>query len=167
MSGRLLSFKKYVGGADNVQVLEVFKDTQSSFTYNYGVDITDYAFELSAQTIVVSSLAYDRVTGDPNFTDSTVTGFFANSEIASSNVNRLSNAEGRVKITIPSDLYAGNVLPDSRGETPITVVSVKWTDNGVTPSTTDEHRWALIQRYSPDRGIGKPSESTGFTSLTT
>ena len=53
MSGRLLSFSKYLGGADNVQVLEVFKDSASTFTYNYGTDITNYNFELSAQTLVV------------------------------------------------------------------------------------------------------------------
>tara|TARA_Y100001973_G_C5172340_1_gene319826 strand:+ start:894 stop:1400 length:507 start_codon:yes stop_codon:yes gene_type:complete len=167
MSGRLLSFSKYLGGADNVQVLEVFKDSASTFTYNYGTNITNYNFELSAQTLVVNSLTYDRTTGDPNFTDSTITGFFANTEIASSNINRLSNVDGTVNITIPGNLYTGNVLPDSRGETPITVVGVRWTNTGVTPAVVDEHRWALIHRYSPDSTLGKPSTSAGFTALTT
>lgn len=166
MSGRLLSFSKYLGGADNVQVLEIFKDSASTFTYNFGTDITNYTFELSAQTLVVDTMSYDRVTGDANFTDSSVTGFFANSEIAASNVNRLSNAAGTVNITIPGNLYTGNVLPDSRGETPITVVGVRWTDTGVTPNTTDEHRWALIHRYSPDTSVGKPSLEPGYTAIT-
>lgn len=166
MSGRLLSFKNYIGGADNVQVEEVFKDTAKTFTYNYGKDISNYQFELSQQTIVVDSLTYDRTTSLPSFTDSTVIGSFANAEISNTNVNPISNIAGTVAITIPGNLYAGNVIPDSRGETPITVVSVKWTDTGVTPNTTEEHRWALIQRYSPDRGIGKPSASAGYTALT-
>ena len=167
MSGRLLSFSKYLGGADNVQVLEVFKDTQSTFTYNYGTNITNYQFELSAQTLVVDSLTYDRTTGDPSFSTSTITGFFANSEISASNINRLSNAAGTVNVTIPGNLYTGNVLPDSRGETPITVVGFRWTNTGVTPNTVDEHRWALIHRYSPDSSLGKPSTSAGFSTLTT
>jgi len=166
MSGRLLSFKNYIGGADNVQVEEVFKDTAKTFVYDYGTDITNYDFELSYQTIVVDSLTYDRQTSLPSFTDSTVIGSFANAEIGAGNVNLVDASVGTVAITIPGGLYAGNVIPDSRGETPITVVSVKWTDTGVTPNTTEEHRWALIQRYSPDRGIGKPSESAGFTALT-
>jgi len=167
MSGRLLSFSKYLGGADNVQVLEVFKDTQSTFTYNYGTNITNYQFELSAQTIVVDSLTYDRTTGDPSFSSSTITGSFANVEIAASNINRVSNVDGTVNVTIPGNLYQGNVLPDSRGETPITVVGFRWTDTGVTPNVVDEHRWALIHRYSPDTSIGKPSTTAGFTALVT
>jgi hypothetical protein len=167
MSGRLLSFANYIGGADNVQVLEVFKDTASTFTYNYGVDISQYTFELSAQTLVVDSMTYDRTTGNPSFSTSTVKGSFANAEIASSNINRLSNADGTVNITLPGNLYSGNVLPDSRGETPITVVGVRWTNTGVTPNTVDEHRWALIHRYSPDSTLGKPSDTAGFTALTT
>lgn len=166
MSGRLLSFKNYIGGADNVQVEEVFKDTAKTFVYDYGVDITNYNFELSYQTIVVDSLTYDRTTTLPSFTDSTVIGSFANAEIGAGNVNLVDASAGTVAITIPGNLYAGNVIPDSRGETPITVVSVRWTDTGVTPNTTEEHRWALIQRYAPDRGIGKPSESAGYTALT-
>jgi hypothetical protein len=166
MSGRLLSFKNYIGGADNVQVEEVFKDTAKTFVYDYGTDITNYDFELSYQTIVVDSLTYDRQTSLPSFTDSTVIGSFANAEIGAGNVNLVDASVGTVAITIPGGLYAGNVIPDSRGETPITVVSVKWTNTGVTPNTTEEHRWALIQRYSPDRGIGKPSESAGYTALT-
>ena len=166
MSGRLLSFKNYIGGADNVQIEEVFKDTAKTFTYDFGKDITNYDFELSYQTIVVDSMTYDRTNSLPSFIDSTVTGYFANAEISGSNINGINLVAGTVAITIPGGLYAGNVIPDSRGETPITVVSVKWTDTGVTPNTTEEHRWALIQRYSPDRGIGKPSESAGFTALT-
>jgi hypothetical protein len=167
MSGRLLSFANYIGGADNVQVLEVFKDSASTFAYNYGTNITNYNFELSAQTLVVDSMTYDRTTGNPSFSTSTVIGYFANTEIGASNVNVVSAATGEVNITLPGNIYTGNVLPDSRGETPITVVGVRWTDTGVTPNTVDEHRWALIHRYSPDASLGKPSTSAGFTTLTT
>ena len=167
MSGRLLSFKNYIGGADNVQVEEVFKDTAKTYTYNFNTNISNYNIELSQQTIVVDAMAYDRTTGAASFTDSKVIGSFANTEIAGSNIVVTDAAAGIVNITLPGGLYAKNVLPDSRGETPITIISVKWTDSGVTPNTTEEHRWALIQRYAPDSPIGKPSDSSGYTALTT
>lgn len=167
MSGRLLSFANYIGGADNVQVLEVFKDSASTFAYNFGTNISNYDFELSAQTLVVDSMTYDRTTGNPSFSTSTVTGYFANTEIGASNINVINAAVGTVNITLPGGLYTGNVLPDSRGETPITVVGVRWTDTGVSPNTVDEHRWALIHRYSPDATLGKPSDEPGFITLTT
>lgn len=167
MSGRLLSFKNYIGGADNVQVEEVFKDTSKTFTYAFPSDISNYAFELSQQTIVVDTLSYDRSTSLPSFTDSKVIGHFANAEISNTNIVVLNATAGTVNITLPGGMYTGAVLPDSRGETPITVVSVKWTNTGVTPNTTEEHRWALIQRYSPDSAIGKPSASSGYTAIVT
>ncbi len=35
MAGRVLSFKQYVGGADNVQVIEMFPKSQKTFSYNF------------------------------------------------------------------------------------------------------------------------------------
>ena len=76
MSGRVLSFKSYIGGADNVQMLEMFPSTQSQFTYNYGFNVSSYQFDADFQTIVVDTLTYDRVSGDPNFTDANIVGSF-------------------------------------------------------------------------------------------
>ena len=79
MAGRLLSFSQYLGGADNVKVLELFPGDQKSFTYQYGTDdVSGYTFTADYQSILLSSLAYDRITGDPNFTDTTVNGYFTN-----------------------------------------------------------------------------------------
>jgi len=76
MSGRLLDFSNYIGGADNVQVIEMFPSTQKTYEYDYGTDVSSYTFEADYQTIVVDSLAYDRVTGDPNFANSSGIGYF-------------------------------------------------------------------------------------------
>lgn len=167
MSGRLLDFKKYIGGADNVQVIEKFPSEQQSYTYNFNTDITNYTFELDAQTIVVDTLTYNVSDGNPNFTTSTVVGYFANVDVGSGNISSRNNAAGTVNVTIPSNLYSGNVLPDARTNVAITVFSVAWTDTGVTPNVTNAHRWAILERYKPgDTSIGDPTESAGYTSLT-
>ena len=61
MSGRLLDFKNYVGGSDNVQVIELFPDTQQMYQYAYDVDITNYSFTLDYQTLIVDEVAYSRI----------------------------------------------------------------------------------------------------------
>lgn len=166
MSGRVLSFKSYIGGADNVQMLEMFPSSQSQFTYDYGFDVSSYTFDADYQTIVVDTLTYDRVSGDPNFTESNVVGSFgSNTTIGSGFIDTTTAASGTVKFTIPSQRYTGNIIPDARANVPITVVSFKWTDPAA--NTTTSHRWAVIERYEPDVTIGNPQLSTGFTPIPT
>jgi len=38
----------------------------------------------------------------------------------------------------------------------MTIVEFAWTDTGVTPNTTDSHRWAVIERYTADVVAGNP-----------
>ena len=90
MSGRVLDFKAYLGGADNVQIKEDFPSSATTFRYDYDTDISNYNFELSSQTIVVDTLAYDRNTGEPNFSNASVVGYFANTEIDAGNINVVS-----------------------------------------------------------------------------
>ena len=167
MAGRLLSFKDYIGGADNVQVIEMTPSTQRTFRYDYGANVSSYTFEADMQTIVVDTLAYDTATGDPNFTTSNVTGSFANAEISNVNIVTSGAATGTIKLTIPSQRYTGNIIPDARANVPITVVSFRWTDTSVTPNTTEGHRWAIMERYEPDVTIGDPTLSTGYTVIPT
>lgn len=167
MSGRLLSFSNYVGGSDNVQVIELFPSSQQTFTYNYGTDITGYTFEADYQTIVIDTMSYNVSDGQPNFTSSQVTGSFANAEIAGSNIVVTNASAGLVDFTIPSQRYTGNIIPDARTNVPITVVSFKWTNTNVTPNTTDSHRWAVIERFEPDVTIGNPTLSAGYTAVPT
>ena len=165
MSGRVLSFKAYLGGGDNVQVIEMFPTTQKTFNYNFGVDITNYTFEADYQTLVVDTVTYDRTTGDPNFTSSTVIGYFPKAEIGAGNINVVSAASGTVDLTIPAQRYTGNIVPDARTNVPITVVGFTWTDTGPSPSVVESHRWAIIERYEPDTPIGDVILSPGYTAI--
>ena len=165
MSGRVLDFKSYLGGADNVQIKEDFPSSATTYRYDYDGNISNYAFELSSQTIVVDTLAYDRNTGEPNFANANVVGYFANTEIDAANINVVDASAGTVDITIPAQLYTGNIVPDARANVPINVVSVKWTDSGLTPTNTQSHRWAIIQRWEPDVTPGNPRDEAGFITL--
>jgi hypothetical protein len=167
MSGRLLDFKSYIGGADNVITQEMTPSTQKTFNYDYSLDVSNYTFAADMQTIVVDTLAYDRVTGDPNFTESNVVGSFANAEISSSNIDDSDALNGNIRFTIPAQRYTGNIIPDARANVPITVVSFRWTDTGVTPNTTEQHRYAILERYEPDVVIGNPTLDAGFTAIPT
>jgi hypothetical protein len=170
MSGRTLTVSQYLGGSDNVKFIEKFPSEQKTFNYDFGADIANYSFELDAQTIVVDTLSYDRTTGDPNFTDSTVVGFFSNVDIGSGNVSNRSNAAGTVNITIPSHIYPAtrNITPDARTNIPITIFSVAWTDSGTTPTQTQAHRWAVIERYKPgDNALGDPKLNSDFVPIGT
>lgn len=167
MSGRILDFKSYIGGADNVITQEMTPATQKTFNYNYGQDVSAYTFAADMQTIVVDTLAYDRVTGDPNFANSNVLGSFANSEISSSNIVTTDAANGNIKFTIPANRYTGQMLPDARANVPITVVSFRWTDTSVTPNTVEQHRYAILERFEPDVTIGNPTLDAGYTAIPT
>jgi hypothetical protein len=167
MSGRLLTFSQYLQGADNVKVEEMFPSTQKTFTYNYGVDVSNYDFHADMQPIVVDTMTYNVNDGQPNFTSSNVTGSFANAEISNVNIVTTSAASGEIDFTIPAQRYTGPLLPDARSNVVITVVSFRWTNKNVTPNTTEGHRWAIIERYEPDVVIGNPTLDGGYTAIPT
>jgi len=78
MSGRILDFKQYIGGADNVINVEMFPRDQKSFTYDFGFNVSSYTFSADYQSILLDTVTYDRATGNPNFADTNVIGYFDN-----------------------------------------------------------------------------------------
>lgn len=168
MAGRLLSFKEYIGGADNVQVIEMFPNDQKTFTYNFDADVSGYTFSADYQSIVLDTVTYDRVTGDPNFADTTVSGYFTNTaNVSGSYIDTTSAVTGLVNFTIPENRYTGNVTPDARANVVATVLSFQWqTDD--TPAQKQRHRWLILERFDPQIGkvpTGNISAEPGFVSL--
>ena len=169
MSGRLLDFKSYVGGADNVVVEEVFPSTSKTFKYDYGIDVSTYTFAATYQTLVVDAVAYDRNTGLPNFTDSKIIGFFGSpgGSIADSNITN-NGAAGTVDFTIPAGLYTGPIIPNARTNVPLTIVTFTWTDpNGALPGIVESHRWCLMQRWASTVSPADPTLDSAYTPLGT
>ena len=168
MSGRLLDFKQYLGGADNVQFIEMFPDDQKTFSYNFGQDVSGYEFTADYQSLLLDTVTYDRVTGNPNLADTTVSGYFTNTAniTAGTYINNASAVSGVVEFTIPQNRYTGNVLPNARANVVCTVVSFQWqTDD--TPIQTQRHRWAILERFDPKVGKvpGDPGDEATFVAL--
>jgi len=169
MAGRLLSFRDYIGGADNVQVIEMFPGDQKSFTYDFNADVSGYTFTADFQSIVLDTVTYDRVTGDPNFADTTVSGYFTNTANISPGtyINNAAASSGEVVFTIPENRYTGNVTPDARANVVATVLSFQWeTDDS--PVQKERHRWLILERFDPTVGkvpTSNISAEPGFVSL--
>ena len=167
MSGRLLDFKEYIGSANNVQVIELFPRSQKSFTYNFGSDVSGYTFTADYQSILLNTVSYDRLTGDPNFADTTVSGYFTNTaNVSPSMIDTSSAASGTVVLTIPKDRYTGNIFPSARANVVMTVLSFQWTTDD-SPVQQDMHRWAIIERFDPQVGKvpGDPADEASFVAL--
>lgn len=168
MSGRLLSFKQYLGGADNVQVIEMFPDDQQTFTYDFNVNVSGYTITSDYQSILLDEIAFDRQTGLPNFADTTVIGYFENYDTvdAGTFINTSNAVNGIVDFTIPANRYTGNVLPNARENVVATVLAFEWeTDD--TPPQKQRHRWCILERFDPRAGNqpGNPQDEPDFVLL--
>jgi hypothetical protein len=163
----VLNFANYIGGADNVQIEQIFPSTQRTMTYNFGQNITGWNFDLDAQTIVVDTMSFDRNTGEPNFANSSVIGVFTATQVTTStNVTVINASSGTVAVTFPGNLYSGPVLPDARKNVPITVVGVTWSTGALLPQV-NTHRWAFIQSWEPGVNAGDPTLASGYYPITT
>ena len=174
MSGRALSFKQYLGGADNVAMIEMLPEHQKTFTYDFNTNITGWTFSANYSTLVVDALTYNVNTGEPNFATSVVKGYLGNPNypIAGSNIAVTNASSGLVNFTIPQYRYdqTGWIYPDARTNVIISIVEFTWTNTTVTPYVIDSHRWAIIERYTSDNVAGDPtsgSNPVGFTSIVT
>lgn len=158
---RLLNFSQFVGGADNVIVSELTPSNQKKFSYDFETNVSSYTFTADYRTILVDAVTYDRQTGLPNFADSTVLGYFGTSDtnIAEQYIDDTNANIGRVNLLIPADRYTGSIMPDSRNQVPITVVTFRWaSDSGV----IDSHRHCILERWEPDIDPGQPSLDANF-----
>lgn len=162
----VLNFNQYIGGPDQIKVEQVFPSNQRTLIYNFNQDITGWAFSSDYQTLVVDQVQFNRNTGQPNFSNSSVIGSFAKVDITGDFAPSIIDASiGTVKIVLPAGMYTGPIIPDARANVPITIFSLTWSDDS-TPPQINSHRWALIQCYEPDVAIGDPITAVGYTALT-
>jgi hypothetical protein len=164
MAGRVLSFSQYLGGSDNVKVIEMLPEHQKTYTYDFDLDITDYAFTANYSTIVIDELTYNINTGEPNFATSNVIGYLGSASTTidpSTYVTVVSAPAGTVKFTIPQNRYTGWIFPDARTNVVMTIVEFTWTVRFLpTPDVVDSHRWAIIERYTADVVAGDPTDAS-------
>jgi hypothetical protein len=163
MSG-VLSFQQYLGGPDSVIVLEMFPKSQKTFSFNFGTDVSEYTFTSDYQTIVLDTIAYDRNTGNVNFNNTKVIGYFDNTTEPEDNIDTADASSGVVRFTIPEQRYTGTILPNARQNVVMTVISFEWA-TAETPPQKELNRFAIIERWEPGVEPGDPVLETGFISL--
>jgi hypothetical protein len=164
----VLTLGQWLGGPDNVKVESTFPSSQKTYSYDFNQNITGWTFKADYQTVVVDAIAYTR-DGEPNFADSTVIGYFPSGVISTSSfISVQSTNAGLVNVTHPSGLYPeqNGILPDSRANVPLLVVSLAWTTNA-SPPVTNIHRIAKIMAWEPGVLPVDPTTltTTNFVSL--
>lgn len=164
--GRLLDFSQYLGGPDDVEVIEMFPRQQKKFQYNFGSNVSAYTFTADKQTLVLDTVTYDRDTGNINFTDTNVIGYFDNTAniSAATYIDKSQANTGIVTFTIPEQRYTGTILPNARENVVLTVVGFEWADAS-TPPRKELHRWAIVERWEPGVTIGDPTLDSSFVKL--
>ena len=167
MGSRVLDWKQFIGGTDNVISLSMFPAEQKTFTYNFGGSVAGYTFDADYQTLVLDAVSFNRLTGEPNYTSSNVLGSFDSQQVTvNTYINDTDAANGIIKLTIPSARYTGKILPDARTKVATTCFSFKWTDTQ-SPPTTNIHRYIITETYTAEVPIGDPTTETaaqgGFT----
>jgi hypothetical protein len=160
----VLNFDQYIGGPDQVKVEQIFPSNQRTLIYNFNKDITGWAFKADYQTLVVDAIAFNRNTGAPNFSNSSVIGSFAKEDVVTYTPTVINALTGIVRVVLPANMYPYEIVPDARQNVPITVFSLTWSDVNV-PVQTVSHRWALIMCYEPGVPIGDPTKNAEFTPL--
>lgn len=168
----VLTASEFLGGPDNITIKQVFPSSQNStvgsVTNDDGtpVDLTGYTYTADYQTLIVDEIAFNRSTGAPNFSKSTIVGSFPKVDVTGSYAPAiLSATDGTFIIHFPAGMYSGPIIPDARKNVPMTVYSLTWSDNS-TPAQIYSKRWCLIQNYEPGVEVGDPSLDPDFTALT-
>lgn len=166
---RVLDFKQYLGGANNVQMIEMLPEHQRTFTYNYDTDITNYNFTANYSSVVVDAITYNVNTGEPNFAASNVIGYIGptSTSVPGANIVKTDATAGTVDFTIPKNRYTGPLIPDARTNVVITIMEFTWENTNPTVNTFDSHRWAILERYSADVTAGNPTSDASFVAITT
>ena len=165
MTTRLLEFADYIGGPDTI-VIEMFPRMQRKYTYNFNTNISAYQFSADYQSLVLSEITYDRVTGDPSFTTTTILGSFPTVGNVSNTLISVSNASvGTVELTIPENRYTGNIIPDARTKVVGTVLTFQWATSSASTAAKDAHRFLILERYEPQVPIGDPTLGATFIPL--
>lgn len=161
----VLTFSDYIGGPDEVIAAQAFPSDQKSYQYGFGTNIAGWTFTADYQTIVVDTVTFNRYTGEPNFTNSSVIGSFPKVELTGNNAPQVGNVSaGTVTLRVPAGMYDGPILPDARANVPVVVVAFTW-ENADTFPTIQTHRWAFVQAWEPDAPIGDPTTDPDYDPL--
>ena len=161
----VLKVEDWLGGPDDVKTEATFPSSSKTLTYNFGQDIAGWTFKLDSQTIIADPITFDRNTGEPNFANSTVIGYFPYAVLNTTTVVTVVNtATGLVNVTHPANMYTGPILPDARAKVPLCVVGLTWTDSSVPPQI-NTHRIVKVQAWEPQVSPTDPTLDPNYTAI--
>lgn len=149
----------------------MFPSTSKTFKYTFGTDIDQWRFDSHYQSLLLDKVTYDRITGEPNFTDTNILGYWPQRNGTDNQPTLGGNntpdvvvsdtGNGEIYFNIAPDRYTGQLFPNARENVVITVVSLTWNMASVEPGvegTIESHRWGIIERYLPgDHTPGDPA----------
>lgn len=123
-----LSFNQFIVGPTTVDIQTHFPSARRQIAMTIDADITGWTFAATYRNLVLDAVAFDR-SGVPNFTDSTVIGYFPEVTIVGADIPVVVNpTAGTINIFIPADLYTGGLLSGSRTKPVISVYDLHMTD---------------------------------------
>lgn len=167
----VLSASQFLGGPDEIIEEHIFPSTQQIVVAQVRdengdpVDITGWSYSADYQTLIVDSIGFNRSTGKPNYSDSTIIGYFPKVDLVSPDAPTIIDAsQGTYKIIFPTGMYQGPILPDARKNVPLTIFSLTWSDNS-TPPQIRSQRWGFIMNYEPDVEVGDPTTDPDYTAI--
>lgn len=163
----VLSIDEFLSSPDKIKCEQIFPSSQKTLLYDFNQDISSWTFEADYQALVVDTVTFNRRTGEPNFTNSSIVGYFPKVELTGDDApDVVSVSEGTVKVYVPSGMYTGALYPDLRTNKVVVVIySLTWTDDS-TPAQINSHRWAFVQAWEPDTPIGSPANEAGYVAVT-
>ena len=158
-----LTFNDFIVGPNVVDIKKYFPSSRKELTITLDTDITSWTVEADYQCLVVDAVAFDRHTGDPNFAESTVIGYFPKVEITGSDIPVLSDAaNGEITFYIPADMYTGGLLPGTRTNAVVAVLGLTYTD---TDGNIDTIRFPRLVSYEPDVALSDPTDEVDYTAI--
>lgn len=154
MAGELQNNTQYLNSLQAVTDVDyIFPSTQKTLTFSVeGNTTNEWTCRLEYRTLIVDVVNYDRAEV-PDFSNSTVIGYYEGTGIVTQTSTGI--------ITIPANMYQGNILPASDRYVPITVVNLSWTrldGSGLEYS----QNIAYIQQWEPGVPIGDPRDDILF-----
>lgn len=147
----VFDYKRYINiFATAEDVLQVFPRDQRSLTFsfnNLGQD--GWICDIDWMTLVVDQIKWKQ-DNEPDFTNSTVIGYF---EGSTSTVVQVGT-----KIVFPANMYTGPILPGATRNVPITAVNINWYKGNI----NFQRQFLLIQNWEPGTIIGDPENDPNF-----
>lgn len=158
----ILTMSQYLGGADNVFVIEAFKRSQRLYYYNFDRSVTGWTFTSDFQSVLLDKISYSN--GEPDLNSSTIIGYFNNYTTVSNAIQVFDSTVGYIGFVISDDRYTGIISPHARENVVATIVSLEWTEpNG----NKDSHRFVVVERWEPEQPAGDPKTDPSYIDAAT